>query len=298
MQVIAIPRHLNHLTVEVLVEKFNGVDLLDELMFDFSNVSFITPAGLAAVSALMRLSQNALTDQKRWFMQSKNANVSAYLERMDFFKGFGLRGPSIKRQPRQDVLLEMTHLTSVEQVEQVTEQVLRIIQAQVACGSGIISGIRTAASEVLDNVFRHSGETGGIICAQTYPRVGRVEVSVVDTGRGILKSLMENPVYAGSTSHIDAINEAVKRNTTSKPGAHTGIGLWLARQYLRANSGQLWIHSGSAQVAFYPTLRRAVACTEWPGTRIVMMWNLLCPIDTKAILDKEYPEDAVDDLFA
>ena len=294
MTKIIMPTYLNDSSLPSVVEQFQSFTKTDLLQFDFYQVAFVTPSGLAGVTALMRLALHNGLAKEYQIILCGASDVHAYMNRMDFYQHFGIVLQSTLRKPRNTDLLEIKGLTSIGDSATVTTLLMGILEKHVGDQGGIHDGMEFALPEVIDNIFDHSGSPiGGIICAQTYPRANRLEVAIVDTGKGIFASIKENGQYADLRSHGEAILEAVKRNSTSKPnGGHSGIGLFLTERCLARNKGKLVIHSGDTIVTFVDERTKPRSgLPYWPGTRIMMSWNLKNTFSFVDMLNEYYPPD-------
>lgn len=60
----------------------------------------------------------------------------------------------------------------------------------------------------MDNVINHSGKNDGLIMAQVHRRRRIVNISVFDSGRGLLKSLLESGEYSPK-NELEAIDLAL-----------------------------------------------------------------------------------------
>jgi hypothetical protein len=113
-----------------------------------------------------------------------------------------------------------------------------------ADGRTFVPALEWAVYEVLDNVsIQASAALPGLVCAQFHPNRHRLEVAIVDSGRGIRASLAEgHPV----SDDADAIGKALQRGVTRDPEVGQGNGLAGTRQILEVNEGYCPMWSGTA----------------------------------------------------
>ncbi|MDB4367979.1 STAS-like domain-containing protein [Mariniblastus sp.] len=99
-------------------------------------------------------------------------------------------------------------------------------------------------SEITDNILIHSDHTTpGVICAQYYDSKHRLDVAIVDCGRGLMDSLGETTKI---WSHGDAISKAVQRGVTRNEDIGMGNGLAGTLEIAAQNGGDCHIWTGDA----------------------------------------------------
>ena len=99
-------------------------------------------------------------------------------------------------------------------------------------------------NEIIDNVRIHSAaSTPGMVCAQYYPNLNRLDIAVVDMGIGIKESLSES---YDCSNDSEAITTALQRGVTRNKEVGQGNGLAGSQEILRLNGGSFTIWSGQA----------------------------------------------------
>jgi hypothetical protein len=83
----------------------------------------------------------------------------------------------------------------------------------------------------------------GAVYAQTHPRERRLDVAIVDVGRGIKASLSETRQV---WSHGDALTQALQRGVTRGREAGMGNGLAGTHEIAARNRGRSHIWTGDA----------------------------------------------------
>ncbi|HLE04950.1 MAG TPA: HAMP domain-containing sensor histidine kinase, partial [Anaerolineales bacterium] len=99
--------------------------------------------------------------------------------------------------------------------------------------------ITRVMQNLLDNAIRHTGE-GGEVQVEVRERNGMVEVSVQDTGEGILPE------------HLPHVFERFYRGekSRSREGMETGgvgLGLAIAKELVEAHGGRIWAESSPSR---------------------------------------------------
>lgn len=99
-------------------------------------------------------------------------------------------------------------------------------------------------SELLNNIFEHSRKNEGWIFAQIDKTNKRIDICIVDSGRGFRKSYLEEENL--DISHLEAIGEAMRGHSTKKDNER-GYGLWTSKKLIcKGLKGNLLIITGNA----------------------------------------------------
>jgi signal transduction histidine kinase len=214
------------------------------LTFDFSDVYWTEPFGLTAISTT--LAKCCRKPRPIQYVPPQDDKVRSYLKEIGFDEIF-LRGG--RTQPRS-TSLELKRLTQLD--PGYIDALLDIMGASITMSKNDKFQLRLHLIELLTNGFDHGkSEVGCFVCAQWYPRIKIIRVSVADGGIGIMTSLNNYGKYRVS-SHSDAIRKAVEKGVTTRTQKTGGIGLTFVKKYIRANGGLLTIITGDAKVNFYP----------------------------------------------
>jgi hypothetical protein len=145
-----------------------------------------------------------------------------------------------------------------------------------------------ALSELMDNVFDHSqSEIGFFIQAQKYPSKERVEIFLLDRGRGIATSLKDNPVYS-SFDDKKRFELALSPRITAKPEKHSGEGLssvitWVEKNSSNYAQGVIFSNSDVWFCVNGKTGLDHTNYTIWPGTLIWLSIPYNPPINLNKI---------------
>jgi hypothetical protein len=100
------------------------------------------------------------------------------------------------------------------------------------------------ALEIYLNAFEHSQSQIGVFsCGQHYPKMGILQLTVVDFGIGIVANVRSLPQNS-TMSAVQALEWAFQPgNSTKQSEGNRGIGLNLLQEFVARNRGELMIFS-------------------------------------------------------
>jgi anti-anti-sigma regulatory factor len=231
---------------------------LDEPELDFSQVSFVDPYAMLGVLLIARLVMKHKGSMLT--VSGISPAVYAYLERMSFF-AFNLfklvenetKVKPLKRSGASKNLIEITEIPnreneSVQAISKVvalfrgrSEQVLK-----TKTDSMLVDSLITVISEICQNIFEHSGDSG-FFAAQSYSRQGKsvVHLAVCDGGIGIEGSFAEH----GKDSFGSGAALLLKTLTTPISSKRPfGYGLCRVNSLVEQLRGNLYLRSNASSV--------------------------------------------------
>lgn len=232
-----------------------------ELLFDLSQVQFITPAGIAGVFAMIK---RATCAGACWaLIPPDHKDAYRYSQRMGLYEGVDINlEKEFLSHPSAQRFKELTLIASgcaarSKYVDALCKEVMGLISPS-ADDSNTNNLLLFCIGEIVNNVIQHSGSPGdvaGAVCAQFYPSRSEVEVAIVDHGRGILKGLMDNPDYQSLENDVQALELAVQPDTSgtfNQPYApyqidgNSGNGLYFLRKIIEKTYGflEIWSYKG------------------------------------------------------
>lgn len=181
---------------------------------DASRLRFARPLDLAALAVLVNFC--AAAGRCPEMIVPEDFDACCYLERMNLFDeveriGGAVRGwrPSLRRQDRHDVLVEVTAVSDLTAAPAVAERFGDLVERHV--GLSAASAAVKALGELLDNALTHAGApVPAYVAAQTYRGARRLDIAVADAGVGILAHLRRNPAYAATVRTSAAIELALQ----------------------------------------------------------------------------------------
>jgi len=266
---------------------------LGPVHFDLSRVTFVWPAAITLLTTtVLRLRQDGFDVR---ITRPTSEKVDSYLNRIDFYALTEVSADyPWSRYSSDGRFREVVQVQSEEEGEVVVSEVMHILNRNVAGVETVYDAAHYAFLEIVNNVFHHAqSPTHAVICAQSYPKLQRVELAVVDSGRGIPASLSQNPQLVGKfTTAAEAIELAAKSRVTGRPEYNTGEGLFFTLEFVKANRGDAGIHSQDGAL----WVRGGRATTQvvpfWPGTWVGLRFRTDRRVDPKAIFDRYAPPEA------
>ncbi|MCC9711629.1 hypothetical protein E4N62_44335 [Streptomyces sp. MNU76] len=185
------------------------------MVIDARRLEFASPLDLAAVAALAHT--RAAGGAEIALLLPERRGVASYLQRMDLLKqlpeGSRITGalPEEERNDHSTSLVEVTRLTGVT-VRDVNQRIGLVATDRL--GKRFGRQAFTGLGELIDNAISHgTSEMGAFITVQAYSgrTTGRrrLEVSICDTGVGVLDHLRRNPQHSDVTESIHALQRAL-----------------------------------------------------------------------------------------
>jgi len=265
---------------------------LGPVRLDLSDVTFIWPAAITLLTTtVLRLRQDGF--QVR-ITRPTSEKVDGYLNRMDFYALAEVEADyPWRRRSSEGRFCEVVQARSEEEGEAVVGDVMKILDRSVAGVSTIYDAVHYALLEIVNNVFHHAhSPTQAVMCAQLYAHLRRVELAVVDSGRGIRASLGQNPKLAGQfATAAEAIELAVQPRVTGRPDYNTGEGLFFTLEFVKANRGDACVHSHDGALRVRAGEVSVQTTPFWPGTWVGLRFRTDRPVDTAAIFDRYAPPE-------
>jgi hypothetical protein len=172
-------------------------------------------------------------------------NVLSYLSRMDIFKHVGFPyNETFSRHAEIGRFLPVKLVRDIDDVPKASNAVCELVLHQFENSRDFLPAMEWCLYEVIDNIQLHSeSPTPGVVCAQYYPKKHRLDIAIVDQGRGIKSSLEERLEL---WSHGDAITRALERGMTRNSDIGQGNGLAGTHEIIKKNMGGLDIWTGNA----------------------------------------------------
>lgn len=243
------------------IEKYCGES---EVIIDFSNMGRIEPFTMVYVAKFIREFNRRNKDTT---VSCRGHKSKEYAGNMGFFRAFGLkhgRDPNcVDGNDRfvpytilrvQTIVDEATKEWEAEQevIERRSAHLAKILSQQDS--GNLVDALTFSIREMMRNVYEHSGSKSIEYCAQYWPFYSKVEISIVDHGKGLKASLKDNP-HVQIETHSDAIQQALMPAISSKnyqgaivdtndPWHNSGFGLYMINRICRLG-GSFLICSGN-----------------------------------------------------
>jgi anti-sigma regulatory factor (Ser/Thr protein kinase)/anti-anti-sigma regulatory factor len=257
-----------------------------QLILDLRGMTFIGPAGLAWLIAVVRRAEDHNLIDGGSVLMPRSPLTQRYLMRMDFLTTLDLasvddeqfeRHPAVGFRPCQrflddeggrQVALEMTDALA-ESCE--TDDLAR-------------HSLRICLDELAENVIFHADTPlGGFVVAQRLKRIPEFEIGIADLGVGIRRSLQKNPAYVDISDDVTAISKALQPRVTSTPERNGGFGLAVSKLLLKANGGTLCVRSGNGSVQTGATNREQHQELEVLGTLVALRARTDRPLNVQQV---------------
>ena len=250
------------------------------VVWDFCNVKFLHPFFLSPLAIYRHQSSKEIRCENISLeMQSYLNNI--YFDRMLHFEN----------APKESAEHVMEHYASRsytplcsfsmndENKDAFGSIVRNIIVRQAHLSTSVNTPLSYLLSELVDNIYEHSGSPNGYLFSQYLKREGCIDICIADGGITIPGSykrakLFEQEIDGDPAEALRLANEG--RSTKNRPGAENrGYGISTSRRMLvEALGGSFFMLSGSAfhryechGLNYYANISRIF---YWPGTVILL----------------------------
>lgn len=249
-------------------------DSSDNVYIDLQNVNFIRPYGLTLVACTI---YDLLTRLKNVrLIPPREVDINKYLDDIGFYKEFQIgSSQNILVSPRStSVVLKKLDRLNMSYIE----SLIHWLGRDLTISQGTKDLINESIIEIITNALDHSScPFGCYICAQTYPKLKEMELSIMDFGFGIPHNL--RPIYPHLKNDAEAVNYSTLEGVSSRKGKGAkGTGLSTLKELIIINEGQMRIFSSQGS---YEWTKKKESCTPsaipFPGTCV----NLNIKIDNK-----------------
>ncbi len=153
-------------------------------------------------------------------------------------------------------------------------------------------------SELCENVLAHSEFTSpGYVCARILEKSGKAEITIADTGVGVLQSYLNGTnksvierIRKGSSPldiAIEGLNSSKPQAASGSLRSYYGFGLLITRRLIEENRGQLFLMSGKEALHVDRFHRdRHTLSNPYSGTFIGIVLDLNNPLPLEEIYEK------------
>lgn len=284
MATIKVPSLLKEDKVFPFIRTLWSFKDVTDLFIDYSDLAFAYPFGALVLSSLIRdfvryrITQNLKTTATGI---DKSKDVFSYLAHIGFFKyqilDFGNEPGQasgsynylpFKIITKKQLTGSTKHLGQAIQneSESLTQLLLQIDKPTIT------HPVTYCFRETIRNVFEHANTNSCFVCAQKYQNT-RIEIAIIDKGRGIRASLEErysfsNDIEAIQHSLLPGISrvDVSKSNYDDDPFANSGFGLYVLSR-LAQKTGEFVIVSKNAGIN-YSCNSTGIVDYAFPGTAI------------------------------
>lgn len=286
-----------------------------ELIFDFSSLNFIEPAGaIILLSTIDRLKEDDIA-HKLESIENLNRDAISYGETMGIFQKLGLsdarsfsRGPNYIA-PAKIVLTELfdSLQSQSKTIETYYDEISSDIVTKMLKDFGkdseeeVKNLFEFVVREMIRNIFDHSQTKQFYYGSQFYPATNSVEVAIADLGVGLVKTVPFDieESWFGQPTDEDAIKKAMIPGLSALSNhayapedyKNSGYGLALVRRIVEKTNGYFSIASGNKAIT-YSLSEESVEDCDITGTLIRMRINVenLNNINFEEILEEAKKE--------
>ena len=237
------------------VKSINENPAATRILFDFKKCKFSSPFILAGLAGLIfHLKQSG-----KEVVLSEENSFQSYLDTIMFPDGYpspllSLAEIESNLKPYHDktfipvVAFPVSNVAENSQVREKTLSAINsILKQQLNLQGNVLEGIYYLISELTQNVSDHSNGTKGFLFAQYYPSKNYMDLSIVDTGRGLLQSYIDTGNYTITTDE-EAIKLALSGKSTKDINSR-GYGIPTSRKLLvKGLKGKFFLWSGNALI--------------------------------------------------
>ena len=246
MHRIVVPAQINATGLPVFLEAIGPPVVDHNILIDFSQLRRVSPAGLVALVATVKLWQRE--GRSVFFDNLATCTITGYLQRMDVLSACGIQLP--KRFKRHEAT---GRFVPVQRIDYPVDAMGHAMALCVAPGGDDLGHPLTplydlvwyVLTEIANNVRQHSGGIG-YASAQVTQSEGFVRLALADNGRGILRSFREAGFeWSAQLDDAGAIRKALEPFVSSKGSpTNEGVGLTLVSELARLTGAMLLIVSG------------------------------------------------------
>jgi hypothetical protein len=251
MEVLEIPKYISAAGLLPFLELLAIQADKPEIIVDFSGLQWVSPAGLAALTAFMaRRGRNRMTTHVTGL---ENCRIREYLRRMNLLRlcSWEQGDQSFTRHDPKGRFVPLEQIT--HRVDDLGDQ----IAACIAPGgedyehpnAGLYDAAWYLVTEMANNVQQHSRGIG-FVAAQTTLSDGFVKIAIADCGYGIPASLADAGFpWAKDLPDEGIIEQALVARVSSKgQPSNEGVGLTLSARIVELMGGHMLIASGGGTV--------------------------------------------------
>ncbi len=283
-------------TIIDFTDRLYSLSNIDEVIIDFKNMGRVEPFGLVYLALAIR---EFWLNNPDTLVNYRNYHSKPYPANMGFFQAIYLnhgKKPGELNGNQNYLPISIRPIEYISQVAARTweeeQQVIERLSSKLAQilsrnNKQLHEVLTYSFREIIRNIYEHSYSKNFIYSAQYWPSYNKVEVAIVDCGRGIRESLSENPFMNISTD-LEGIQQALMPGISGKMyegktidhydvWQNSGYGLYMLNRLCR-NGGEFFIKSGSHGVYLKNNEKRHIKLNhQLHGTAIKMV------IDVKSI---------------
>lgn len=267
MIIIPVPKNLGFNQTLAFLDIIRAQPRDKKLVFDFENLSYISPFGLIMISAFVEILVKRCTSGSVYV---KNHKHLSYQSHMGFFKAFGVdfgNAPGEAKGSGTHIPITIQNVTTIHKnavlggmpigqvVHDHTNKLAKVLAH--ADEGDLVDTFTYSLQEIVRNVAEHSESKIVEYCAQYWPTQDRAELAILDRGIGICATLKNNPhlviedeQHAINLSLLPGISGKNYKGSKQKITGNwqnSGYGLYMTSCMCRSG-GEFFIGSRGASV--------------------------------------------------
>lgn len=180
-------------------------------------------------------------------IEELEAKSKGYLARMGLFKLMGLdQKINFVEHESAGRFIPLSIVKNSDDITQFITEMIPLLHLEPKQSEPI----KYIISELVRNVFEHSGsKNGAILCAQYYKKSNSIKIGIVDTGVGIKTTINHSHI---ADSDIDAIKLSLVPGVTGTTwheggtASNAGAGLFFIKSIAKVNRDFFVVYSGNA----------------------------------------------------
>jgi hypothetical protein len=228
----------------------------DPVTLDFEPCDFLSAEAVAVLAGFVRF-RRTRGQQTRLLPDTLRSEVRKNLWKMGLLELFGERPCPA---PGNSLPLYQQQTYDREAIVRYIEREVMSRAEMPLMSKNLRKEIRRSFAEIFGNVFNHSESLiGGLVCGQVYPKRKEIQLTFFDSGTGIGRNVRS--CVKGVADDPTAIRWALERGTSTlalSQGHPRGLGLYLLRQFLRLNGGELQVYANSGYYREQGTEHQAI----------------------------------------
>lgn len=272
---VNLPKQFTRHTMYKLLNRVidNDLNPMDnEIIFDFSTLDFIEPAGITILSNLFEwLDKRGVNTMINIPDSIKNRAPIKFLDDSMFFERYINQNLTANPSIRNTTM--PLALVSYENSYQWLDSYFTVwLSRQLNVNQVSVVNIKMCIGEIFNNIKDHAQENIGCVFAQHYPNLNHIKITISDFGIGIPNNIkLLRPSLQDHYAILLATDEGFTTRTSPR---NLGAGLHtLIQNVVNDNKGSVHIHSnygildcinGYTGLVKVPTLKNAF----YPGTFI------------------------------
>ncbi|MBW3578880.1 MAG: hypothetical protein KY462_14295 [Actinobacteria bacterium] len=193
----------------------------DEMDLYLSGLRFLHPLDVCAARLTIELA--SLASGRVTVHVPSDTDVHTYGTRLDLYQDLPenvvLTRPPVRmtRRNHRQRLIELTSIHTAPRLQEFSDHVAQVAEGITQTHRRLF---RHGLVEAADNVIEHAASpVGALVSAQRYR--GRLEIAVVDAGRGVRASLRSRRKYQGLTE-LEAITAVLEKGATRRVASGGG----------------------------------------------------------------------------